>query len=560
MARTPSARISPPAVPRLDASAAATHHAPIGRLPFDPERALGGERPAETAPTRSAAEAAPPLSVSEACGLIRTALERHLPPSIRVIGEVSGLSQRNHWYFTLKDSGAVLSCAAWATTVRRFGFVPREGEEVIATGAITHYAPQGRTQFVVTDLKPVGMGELAIRFKALCDELRRLGYFEQSRKKPLPFFPRRIAVLTSRTGAAIHDVIDTARRRNPATELLLVDVRVQGDGAAEQIARAIRFLDASRERLALDAILVTRGGGSIEDLWAFNERIVADAVFACRLPLVAAIGHESDTTIIELVADVRAATPTQAVMRLVPDASELRRQLDDLRGRMILLESRLIASARRRVELIARHEFFRRPESIIDRQRDRLAGLRRRGPLALRALLGRRRHQIDRAATILEQIRPAPRIAAARAESLDDAARLQRAVLSRVRVLSAVLDGLRGRLDAVDPRRVLARGYSMTTLEDGRVLRAATEAPRGTRITTRLAEGAITSVVSDSSPASREATGGVAPEGAVPRGVATEGGATAVSAAARSTPSRNRASRPATESSADQLDLFRTEG
>lgn len=525
----------------------------ISRLPFDPDRALGGERPAEAAPKRSASDAAPPLSVSEACGLIRTALERHLPPSIRVIGEVSGLSQRNHWYFTLKDSGAVLSCAAWATTVRRFGFVPREGEEVIATGAVTHYAPQGRTQFVVTDLKPVGMGELAIRFKALCDELRRLGYFEESRKKPLPFFPRRVAVLTSRTGAAIHDVIDTARRRNPATELLLVDVRVQGEGAAEQIARAIRFLDASRQRLSLDAILVTRGGGSIEDLWAFNERIVADAVFACRLPLVAAIGHESDTTIIELVADVRAATPTQAVMRLVPDASELLRQLDHLRSRMVLLESRLIASARRRMELIARHEFFRRPESIIDRQRDRLAGLRRRGPLALRGLLARRRHELERSMTILEQIRPAARIAAARAESRDDSARLQRAMLARLRVLSAELAGRRGRLESVDPRRVLARGYSMTTLEDGRLLRVASEAPRGTRLITRLADGAVTSIVSDPTE-TRSPSSGDALAPAPSRGSGRPPGAV------RRDPASSPAARPSSDSSRDQLDLFRAEG
>ena len=186
----------------------------------------------------------------------------------------------------------------------------------------------------MSNLSPVGDGALAIRFRALCEELRKLGYFEEARKKHLPLFPRRVAVITSAGGAAAADVVTTASQRCKAVGLLIVNVRVQGDGAAREIAHAIRWTDAQHVRLKADAMLVTRGGGSMEDLWAFNERIVADAIFKCSLPIVAAIGHESDTTIAELVADVRASTPTQAAMRLVPSATELCRHMEHLAHRI----------------------------------------------------------------------------------------------------------------------------------------------------------------------------------------------------------------------------------
>jgi len=168
----------------------------------------------------------------------------------------------------------------------------------------------------------------------MCDELRELGYFDDARKRPLPLLPRRVAVVTSADGAAVHDVRSTADQRCRAVGLLIVDVRVQGDGAADEVARAIRWVDANRDDLGVDALIVTRGGGSMEDLWTFNERVVADAAFGCSLPLVAAIGHESDTTVIELVADRRAATPTQAAMALVPSAEDLLRQVAHLEHRL----------------------------------------------------------------------------------------------------------------------------------------------------------------------------------------------------------------------------------
>ena len=256
----------------------------------------------------------PVLTVSELSGMIQTALEARLPASIQVTGQLGNLTKRRHWYFSLKDDDAVVSCVMWMSAVRRQRDDINDGDAVIATGRVSYYGPQGRTQLYVESLRPLGVGSLHRRFEALCTELREAGYFAPERKCALPSFPRRIAVITSATGAAIQDVTDTAARRCPATALTLVDVKVQGKDAAGQIARAIHHVDRRAEELGIDAIIVTRGGGSMEDLWAFNEREVADAALACHTPLVAAIGHESDTTIIELVADARAATPTQAVM------------------------------------------------------------------------------------------------------------------------------------------------------------------------------------------------------------------------------------------------------
>jgi len=413
----------------------------MAQLPFDPAEALGPEELPRTSDH---------LTVSEVTELIRTTLELQVPSPLRVIGEVSNLSCRKHWYFSLKDEQSVLSCVAWVSAARTFGFVPDEGTEVVATGYVSHYGPQGRTQFYVNKLEPVGAGALELKFRAMCAELRRLGYFDESRKKPLPVFPRRIAVITSKGGAALQDVIATAAQRCGAVALLLVDVRVQGDGAAEQVAAAIRRVDEAAARLGVDAVLVTRGGGSAEDLWAFNERVVADAAFACRLPLVAAIGHESDTSVIELVADLRAATPTQAVMRLIPSAQEMAAQLVHLDGRLRLLVRRQVEREAQRLDIAARSALLRDPAALVKQARDALA-----------ALVGR----LDRAATVWVR-RQKDRVAA-----------------------------MGRQLAAIDPHRVLERGYSYTTTADGRLVRAVGDVRDGDAIVTRVRDGSIDSIV-----------------------------------------------------------------
>jgi len=438
---------------------------------------------------------APPLRVGQVAELIKLALESGVPSPLRVVGEIGGLSQRNHWYFTLKDEEAVLSCVAWASSAARFGFTPREGDEVLAVGHVSHYAPQGRTQFYVTRLEPLGAGALAARFRAMCDELRRLGYFDEGRKRPLPPFPRRVAVVTSRHAAALQDVLDTARRRCPAVELLVVDVRVQGDGAGEEIARAIRWVDQHARRLGIEAVLVTRGGGSIEDLWAFNERVVADAVFGATIPIMAAIGHESDTTVIELVADLRAATPTQAMMRLLPDAAALQEQLAHLHARLALLARRRIERARERLEAAARHELLRRPQAILGRLGERLGLLAHAVRLAMRECMGLESRRLDRVAARLERHRPTAALASARGGIDVQHTRLLAAMRARLQEAQGRVELLDRQRQALDPTSVLRRGYSLTRRHDGTLVRGAGGLARGDRLWTQVADGVIESEV-----------------------------------------------------------------
>ncbi|MFN9077462.1 MAG: exodeoxyribonuclease VII large subunit, partial [bacterium] len=265
--------------------------------------------------------AAPPaapsdMSVTDASALIERTLADGIRGPLRVRGEIANLSRKNHWYFSIKDAASVLRCVMWQSDASRVGFSPKEGDAIVVTGKIGHYGPQGSTQLYATKMEPQGVGLLEQRFQALVKELREKGYFEESRKKPLPEHPRRVAVVTSAAGAALQDVVKTARELRAGVEFVVVDVRVQGDGAAEQVAAALRAIARRHRELEIDAVIVTRGGGSREDLWAFNERVVADAAFALPIPLVAAIGHEVDTSVIELVADRRASTPTQAAMLL----------------------------------------------------------------------------------------------------------------------------------------------------------------------------------------------------------------------------------------------------
>jgi len=489
---------------------------PMRRKPFEPGRARGAEPPPERAagalfaPGVGASDPQP-LSVSQASALIKMTLEQRLPASIRVQGEVSNLSAKSHLYFSLKDDSAILCCVAWATAVKKFKLTSalKDGDAVIVTGHVSHYGPQGRTQMYVTDVQAAGAGPLEGRFQELCQTLRGLGYFDEARKKPLPVLPRRIAVITSATGAALHDVITTARQRCCAVGLLLIDVRVQGAGAAEDIAHAIRWVDAHHAKHGIDAMLVTRGGGSIEDLWAFNERVVADAVYRCTVPVVAAIGHESDTTIIELVADMRASTPTQAAMRLVPAAKELTRQVDHLQQRLRLHLQQQLGSQRQGVirnqtallaslRLRLAHERIRlqkftsrlaesRPQAVLKRRREMLAEQTRR-------LIGTMQRRAD-GRLALDRLQQRLRVAAS--------SRIQREchrVAARQRELAAM-----------DPHGVLRRGYSITMKRDGRLLRSVAEVAGNEPITTRLADGSFDSIVGGTAVRrpSKQATRGV---------------------------------------------------
>ncbi len=391
-----------------------------------------------------------PLSVGAVSGLIRTALAENLPTRLRVVGEVSNFSNRTHWFFSLKDEQATLSCVCFASAAREVDFPMANGLAVVATGRIDYYDAQGRLQLYVDALEPVGQGALELRLRALCEELRKQGYFDPARKKALPVMPRRVAVVTSRNAAALQDVINTTGQRWAGCQLLLYDVRVQGEGAGSEIANAVRALSQDGQRLGIDAIILTRGGGSIEDLWAFNERVVADAVHECAIPIVAAIGHETDTTVAELVADVRCATPTQAVMTLIPDQAALEHQLQQLSYRLTLVLKRQYQLGYERYRAVCRHPIIRRPQSLVEQS----------------------------------------------AQRLEDASdRLDRAMQQRVRSNEDRLAALGRHLESVSPKSVLTRGYSYTLGPGGGVVRSVVSVKRGDRITTVLADGRFDSTV-----------------------------------------------------------------
>jgi len=467
----------------------------------DDDAGDGGDRIGDGAAKGRRGDEPPPETVGQLALRMKAALES-LGEKIRVRGEVSNFTDKNHWYFSLKDAEAVIGCAMWQSDVARSQFRPTEGDEVIATGSLSFYPKQGRAQFYVRKLERVGQGSLQERYEALCRELRGLGYFDDARKLPLPAFPRRVAIITSATGAAIHDCLRTAALRLPAVGIVHVDVRVQGEGAADEVARAIRALDAIAPRLGIDAIVVTRGGGSIEDLWAFNERVVADAMLARRnCPIVAAIGHESDTTIAELVADRRASTPTQAMTILVPHRDELAEHAAQLGDRLAAVVRRGVSSRRELLVRIARASFLRSPLAIVEERRRAVAPLD--GALR-RALISRLRHERSRVAEIarlLEQARPAAKAGAAR-EGLAQRRRRLDAALSRVveRSFERIRTTER-QLEAVAPSRVLARGFSYTVVRDGtrdgRLVRRTGDAPPGSLLETVVSDGSIRSTVDD---------------------------------------------------------------
>jgi exodeoxyribonuclease VII large subunit len=465
------------------------------RLPFDPERMAARQSAAPGSPPPASAAGAAPVTVSQLAAMIDVALRERLPASVRVVGEVGRFTERTHWYFDLKDSGAVIPCVMWQSAARKAGFVPALGQQVVLAGRVEHYPQGGRTQFIAEKIEPVGAGALDVAYRRLVEELRQLGWFAPERKRALPMFPRKVAIVTSRGGAALQDVLDTVGRRCPALSLALADVRVQGDGAAEQIARTIRAIGRVHAECGIDILLVTRGGGSLEDLWSFNERIVAAAIYDSPIPVVAAIGHETDTTIAELVADLRCATPTQAAMRIAPDADALRTQLDSMGGRLGSLVERHIRLDSERLRGASRHAFFASRDGFV---RVREVRLKADADRLRHAMLDRLRASMDRhdrAARGLSRHRPEAAYARREADLHHLAARLRASLGAMIDRRGAALESAARGLDLVGPHNVLKRGYSVTFRADGRALRSAADARQGETLSTRLADGSVESIV-----------------------------------------------------------------
>lgn len=387
-------------------------------------------------------------TVSELNARIRAALEDDFA-EIGVRGEVSNLARpgSGHVYFSLKDGASQIRAVMWKQLARRMVFSLENGLSVRAWGGITVYEPRGEYQLVVARIEPAGMGALELAFRQLYDRLAAEGLFDEHRKRPLPRFPKRIAVVTSPTGDAVRDVIRVAGQRWPLAELLIVPSRVQGAGAALELISALKLANQIEQ---VDLIILTRGGGSMEDLWAFNDEALVRAIAASKVPVVSAVGHERDFTLCDYAADLRAPTPSAAALLSTPDRFEITQTLD-LHGQRL----------------------GRRARGLIDFARLRLENLARRARDACRLGIERRRSRLD-------AIEP----------------RFHAAMQRRVQVLRERVERLGARLDALSPYAVLARGYSLTILaENGRVVRDPTHVKVGEQLITRLARGTLTSRV-----------------------------------------------------------------
>jgi exodeoxyribonuclease VII large subunit len=391
------------------------------------------------------------LSVSELTRAVKSVLEEGFA-GVWVSGEIANLArpQSGHVYLTLKDSEAQLRAVLWRAVALRLRFDPHEGMEVIARGRLSVYPPRGDYQLVIDELQPKGLGAAELALRQLREKLFRLGYFDPLRKKRLPVYPRRVALVTSPTGAAIRDMLEILGRRWPALQVWVCPVRVQGDGAAEEIAAALHLVNRVG---GVDVVIVGRGGGSSDDLGAFNTECVAQALFHSRLPVVSAVGHEIDLTIADLVADRRALTPSEAAELVTPDCAELRRGLHELEDQLRTLLVRRLDMARNRLHDLAQRRIFRQP---------------------------------------LERVREGER-------RLDDCAdRLRRAASQKLVRARDRLGAHAAHLETLSPLNVLTRGYSLTCMDgDQIVVRHSQQVRPGDRLVTRLRHGRIFSRVEE---------------------------------------------------------------
>lgn len=344
-------------------------------------------------------------SVAELTRTIKSILEDYVP-ACWVEGEISDytMHRSGHHYFTIKDADSVLSCVMWKGRTGGLTFNPEAGMKVKVFGRVTVFEKGGRYQFEAWELALSGEGELAAAFEQLKRKLSEEGLFDAAHKKPIPKFPRRIGLVTSDTGAAIKDLVTVARRRNPAVELILYPARVQGAGAAEEIAAGIRAFNKWGQ---VDLLIVGRGGGSMEDLWPFNEEIVARAIYNSELPVISAVGHEIDYSISDLVADLRAPTPSAAAELSVPDAGELINGLTDARYRMQVALVNRIKALRERLEWAKRSRAFNRPQELLKEYYQRVDESRRRMELSLITSIDKKKSALGAMQSSLRALNPA---------------------------------------------------------------------------------------------------------------------------------------------------------
>jgi exodeoxyribonuclease VII large subunit len=469
------------------------------------------------------AAAAGVLTVSQLTHEIDRVIRKEFAAPVSVRGEVSNYklhAASGNAYFTLKDAGACIDCLMWKSDAARLKFKPKDGMELIARGHVQVFAPKGKHQLYVTSLQPLGQGALELAFQQTKAKLEADGLFDPERKRPLPSYPSRVVLVTSTQTAALQDMLKVLRRF-PWVHVFVYHVPVQGDGCGARIAQGLRHISRSIESFGgADVLLLSRGGGSLEDQWGFNEEAVARAVAACPIPVVTGIGHEVDTSIADLVADHHAHTPTEAAQVVTAHWRGARETVQATSLRLRRTVRGMVDYARQRLIGCQRHEVFRRPLSrvtalrqlIDDRQHAleaaasaalvaRSRALESCGVALARLMDARVREHGAHLASVWARLRERhPRhtlaLTAERVERLQE--RLERGTTAAFERKSQHLEGLSHFLEAVSPDRVLQRGYSITTRKkDGAIVRSPKDVKAGDRIVTRVAEGEIESRVDD---------------------------------------------------------------
>ncbi|HXV18718.1 MAG TPA: exodeoxyribonuclease VII large subunit [Candidatus Omnitrophota bacterium] len=391
------------------------------------------------------------FSVSEITSNIRLLLEETFS-QVWIEGEITGFKRHTsgHFYFSIKDESSQLQCVMFRQENYKVDFEPQDGMQVLCLGRVSVYPVRGQYQLYVQRIEPKGVGALQLKFKQLVEKLKAEGLFDEEHKKPLPYLPERIGLVTSIDGAALRDILHVLERRFSNVSVLIYPVAVQGAGAAEAIAEAIADFNTAR---SADVLIVGRGGGSLEDLWAFNEEIVARAIFDSRIPVISAVGHEVDFTVADFVADLRAATPSAAAELVLPARQDLLIRLTDLRARLFQTFTGYLSSLEERLEILLKSRGLRDPLALFEIQFQRLDELQKNLAASCRTLIK----------------------------------------FKEERLFAFV-----GKLEALGPLAILKRGFSATLkIPEGKVITDAAELKKGDRIQTRLSKGSLTSTVQE---------------------------------------------------------------
>lgn len=441
-----------------------------------------------------------PLSVSELTASVRGELENRFS-NVWVEGEISNFkaAQSGHWYFTIKDEWSQLRATCFRGVNARIRFRPSDGLQVRARGRLTVYEPRGEYELMVEALDPVGAGALRVAFEQMRERLSAEGLFDEDLKRPLPLLPRRVAVVTSLNGAALRDILHVLSRRTRTVHVLVAPTRVQGEGAGEEIARAINRLNeyalecvrCNRVDEAVDVIIVGRGGGSAEDLWAFNEEQVARAIRASMIPVISAVGHETDVTIADFAADLRAATPSAAAELVAAREDEIEAIVKGLTRDMVRATRFQLMNARTRVQEAAMSRGFDEVQARLREAVQRTSDARHKLEMSARRSLERARRRADSSTARLSPVRLSAHLSDARVRLHLAAQRRDALIGSRLEEARSRLVARMASLDALSPLNVLRRGYAIAEDERGRLLLDAAKVSAGDALRLRLAEGSL---------------------------------------------------------------------